>query len=121
MNVMEGVDFSYENEFEKESNELLELVKEKIIVPRDGSKPLEISLHAIAESPNPRTTRLMGRLREQTMVILVDTSSTHNFLDPTIVSNPHLTLNSKDQIEVWIANGQRIRSEGKLEGTKILV
>lgn len=119
--LMEGVDFSHENEMKEEGNELLELEEEGITVPGTGSESSAISLHDIARYPNLRTMRLMGRVREQSVVILVDTGNTHNFFDPNIVSKSHLALNSKEQIEVRVANGERIRSEGKLEAVEILV
>lgn len=95
---------------------MLELVEEGITKPGVGSQPPEFSLHTIVGSPNPRIMRLMGRVKGQPVVILVDTDSTHNFLDPTIVFKAHLTLNSKEQMEVRVANGERIKSEGKLDG-----
>lgn len=55
------------------------------------------------------------------MVILVDTGSTHHIHNSTIISKTHLTLNSMEQIEVRVANGERIKIEGKLEEAEILV
>lgn len=85
------------------------------------SEPPEISLHTIVRSPNLRIMRLMRRVKGQPVVILVDTGNTHNFLDPTIVSKTHLTLNFKEQMERRVANGNRIKSEGKLDGAEIMV
>lgn len=42
----------------------------------------EISLHALIGSVNPRTMRVQGRVRNQEVVILIDSGSTHNFIDP---------------------------------------
>lgn len=55
------------------------------------------------------------------MVILVNTSSTHNFLDPTIIPKAQLTPNSKEQIEVRVANAEMIKSDRKLEGVEIFL
>lgn len=43
----------------------------------------EISLHAMAGTTSPQTMRLRGHLGRQPVVILIDSGSTHNFIDPT--------------------------------------
>jgi hypothetical protein len=42
---------------------------------------LEISLNVITGSPNPKTMRVVGLLRFHQVVILIDSGSTHNFVD----------------------------------------
>jgi hypothetical protein len=51
---------------------------------------LGISLHALVGAPAPRTMLLMGRIKEQPMVILIDTGSTHNFVDQNLAKRIHL-------------------------------
>jgi len=46
----------------------------------------KISIHAISGSPSPNTMWIVGIIQQQMVVILVDSESTHYFLDPTIVS-----------------------------------
>jgi hypothetical protein len=41
----------------------------------------KISLNAIAGTPNPRTMQILGVLRYHQLVILIDSGSTHNFVD----------------------------------------
>lgn len=56
----------------------------------------EISLHAISSLPKLSTMRLMGKIGSSNVVILVDTGSTHNFLDPSLVKKKNLMVtNSK--------------------------
>jgi hypothetical protein len=56
------------------------------------------------------------------MVILVDTGNTHNFLDPRIVRNSHLCIRSlKKKMQVKVADGDRMLSEGKCENVALIV
>lgn len=50
----------------------------------------EIFLHALTGSINPKTIRILGKIKGQQIVILIDSESTHNFLDPTIIKRAQL-------------------------------
>jgi hypothetical protein len=51
---------------------------------------LEISIHALAGSPSPKTMCILGYVNGCAMVILIDTGNTHNFMDPSIQQRVHL-------------------------------
>lgn len=86
-----------------------------------GGETSDISLHAIVGSVYPSTMRVLGRMKGQQVVILIDIGSILNFLDATIISKVKLAINSLKQIEVRVANGERIKSGGKLVGADFLV
>lgn len=94
---------------------------EEAVIQGEGAETPEISLHAISGFPSPRTMRLLGKVNGHSMVILVDIGSTHNFFYPNIISKTPLTLNSREQIVVSIANGERSKSEGRLENFQVVV
>jgi hypothetical protein len=73
----------------------------------------EISIHAISGSPSPNTMRLMGMIQRQVVVILVDSRSTHNFSDPSIVKKARMLMVTTEKITVKVANGDKLQSEGK--------
>jgi hypothetical protein len=79
----------------------------------------EISLHAITGSPSPRTMRLWGRINFQGVIILIDSGSSHNFLDVAIISRLALKVQQMDNIAVKVANGQVIHTEGVCKGVKL--
>lgn len=54
-------------------------------------------------------------------MILVDINNTHNFLDLNIIPKTKLTLKIDEKMEVSVANGELIKSVGKLEGAKFLL
>lgn len=57
--------------------------------------------------------RLRGRINHQDCVVLIDSRSTHNFLDPEILKGSKLKADSNHKLAVTIANGEKVKSEGK--------
>lgn len=51
-----------------------------------------ISLQAMVGSPSPKATRVLGHLHKKAVVILIDTGSTHNFVDMSVASKCNLTI-----------------------------
>ena len=64
------------------------------------NQPAEITLYALLGSPSPGTTRVLGRINQQELVILIDTGSTHNFLDPSIWMLLKLPMYIEDSFKV---------------------
>jgi hypothetical protein len=55
------------------------------------------------------------------VVILIDSGSTHNFLDPSVVKKTQLPIMSYNRIQVRVANGDSIQSEGQCSGVSLKV
>lgn len=81
----------------------------------------EISIHVISGSPSPNTMRIVGIIQQQMVVNLVDSGSTHNFLDPAIVSKARFPTLTYKVIGVKVANGQLMSSEGTCPAVSIRV
>jgi len=73
----------------------------------------EISLNAITGSPSPRTMRIVGIIRFRKAIILIDSGSTHNFMDAKLAAALGIQPVGQDGIKVKIANGQEVASLGK--------
>ncbi|KAJ0093889.1 hypothetical protein Patl1_27117 [Pistacia atlantica] len=72
----------------------------------------EISIHALFGSPNPKTMRFLGHICGRVVVILVDTGSTHNFMDPFVIQRAYQPFNPTEGLSVKVANEQAVHSEG---------
>lgn len=59
--------------------------------------------------------RLMGIIGAQAVVILVDSASTQNFLDPHIAKIAKLKVCEGPQLQVKVANGEKLVSKGRCE------
>jgi len=104
---------------------LLEVLDEQAPYPEKALRPAEedpgeffleefpeISLNAITGTPHPKTMRLVGFLRLQLVVILIDSDSTHNFIDTKLAATLGIRPLVQDAIRVKIANGEEITSPG---------
>ncbi|KAF5462657.1 hypothetical protein F2P56_018645 [Juglans regia] len=81
----------------------------------------EISLHALIGSVNPRTMRVKGRVGNQKVVILIDSGSTHNFIDPSVIKKAKVPVNSDRIIKVRVANGETVMSEGSCASLRVRI
>ncbi|KAA8517141.1 hypothetical protein F0562_017434 [Nyssa sinensis] len=79
----------------------------------------KISIHALVGSPSPKTMRILGHVNGCAVVILIDTGSTHNFMDPSIQQRAHLQSQSTAGLLVRVANGDTMFSTGKCEDIQL--
>lgn len=70
----------------------------------------KISLVAIAGTPTIRSMRLVGSIMGEQMVILVDSDSSHNFIDLALIPKLKLPVDSSINLRVKVANGQCLKS-----------
>jgi predicted aspartyl protease len=101
-----------------DSTDLVDPVPEFDVVE---CKEPEISINAISGSSGSKSMRLVGVLHSQRVIILIDSGSTHNFLDPSLLSKVHLPVATIPCLTVKIANGDSIQSFGKIDALTIRV
>ena len=54
-------------------------------------------------------------------MILVDTGSIHNFVDPSVVRGAQLAYNDQNSLQVKVANGETVYGEGSIEAVPLLM
>ncbi|XP_019163484.1 PREDICTED: uncharacterized protein LOC109159828 [Ipomoea nil] len=98
-NIIEGL----------ENNELPSLVEAE----EDGTIPeeAEISLCAVVGGEGLNTIKLLGCIQRQPIVILVDSGSTHSFLDPQLLDHMRRQPEKAKALEVTVANGDKVISD----------
>lgn len=79
--------------------------------PSDDVEPA-ISIHALTGSLSANTMHFLGWINGKMIVLLLDTGSTHNFMDYSALQKTQLPLTSQAQLSVKIANGQTLFSAG---------
>lgn len=71
----------------------------------------KIFLHAISSSLSHKTMWVVGLLKNQMVVILINSSNSHKFLDPTLLKKVRLNV-VPTRLHVIVANGAKIPFEG---------
>jgi hypothetical protein len=71
-----------------------------------------VSLHALAGIRHERTMLLPVTIHGETLVALLDTGSTHNFLPPATTRRLALQPTGGNHLRVTVANGDRLHCHG---------
>ena len=86
--------------------------------PSQDDQP-EISLHALAGVTAPQTMRVRGYFKKLPLTILIDSGSTHNFIDPRIAKQADCFIHPCSNFEVMVANRGTLPWKGKCRNVRI--
>ena len=117
-----GLCFKYDEKFtpgHRRSVERLMMIEidyskeedEEIIFESKGNQDkqeAEISIHAMEGNCSSHTITLMGHINSKPVSILLDTGSTHNFIDPKLVQRAGLVLSHEPSFKVTIAGDDQL-------------
>ena len=78
-----------------------------------------ISLHALTGSPNPQTMHVRGSLGKVGVTVLMDSGSTHSFINPKVVHRLKLIPKQTGRMQVTVANGEKLICTGLCAGLLI--
>jgi hypothetical protein len=73
----------------------------------EEEEPL-ISLHAIAGCNGPKTMWIKAAIGRRTLVILIDSGSTHNFVDRKVAHALQFAMTPTQEFTVNVANGEKL-------------
>lgn len=76
----------------------------------------EISIHALKGVANNKIIKVGGRCRGNDLMILIDSGSTHSFLDENTAGRLKCQLTGTLPLSVTVANGQRVLSNSACNG-----
>ena len=67
------------------------------------------SIHMVNPRLKPRSIRLLGTINGKTVNVLIDRSSTHNFIKPAVAEQLSLPVLSVNPFRVFVGNGASLR------------
>ena len=88
--------------------------------PADAEAPV-FSLHAVAGVPSNNTLLLRVALGAASLVALVDTGSSHNFIGEAAASRTGLPIQPRPRLTATVANGERVPCPGVLRQAAISI
>lgn len=71
-----------------------------------------LSLYALDGSQGHNTMRLVARIGQHEVIMLVDSRRTYNFVDSRFVKLAHLVGNSACRMKVVVADGGQLATQG---------
>ena len=80
-----------------------------------------ISLHAYSGTAAPKTLRVNGIVKKTTVRILIDTGSTHNFIDKRLLRKIGLETEPTEGFDVTIGDGTTLRVDFICGGVELKV
>lgn len=84
---------------------LVEVVDQQEVV-EDSVATTEISMQAFSCAFNPRTIRLTGWVQGRPLSVLIDSGSTHNFIQESVVNRCGYVIESLLAFKVFIGSGE---------------
>jgi len=94
---------------------------EGVAVETAGEQDPQISLHALTGYTGPKTMRVSAQIGIRTILILIDSGSTHNFIDHKIAKILGLPITPITEFCVTVANGERLSCKEKYVDVKLRV
>ena len=81
----------------------------------------KISLAAMTGISQPQNLKLKGHIKNENVTVLVDTGSTHNFLDIRVARKLKLFVHPVPDMRVMVADGKKIKKVEKCHKVKLQI
>ncbi|XP_006584211.2 uncharacterized protein [Glycine max] len=81
--------------------------------------PAHISLNSLAGHLAPETLRLVGHISSHPILVLIDSGSTHNFIQDQLVAQLGLPCRPTTPLKVLVGNGQHLQCHTTCDSTTI--
>uniref|UniRef100_A0A2N9HKA3 RNA-directed DNA polymerase n=1 Tax=Fagus sylvatica TaxID=28930 RepID=A0A2N9HKA3_FAGSY len=110
--IMEEVDLD---------EDLEQVIEEESELTEESEESAEITLCALLGSTSPSTMRVVACINGKKAVVLIDTGSTHNFLDHELAKSLRFGIDTSSCFGVKVANGEVIRTKGECKDIQFKV
>ncbi|RWV79547.1 hypothetical protein GW17_00059300 [Ensete ventricosum] len=88
---------------------------------KDTPQPATRRVHTLAGYTNLQKLKIEGFLEQQSIIILIDAGSTHNFVSSKVAANLMLQKEDYNRFIVKVANGQILKCNQKCPRVKLIL
>ncbi|KAL2461068.1 Uncharacterized protein Adt_44488 [Abeliophyllum distichum] len=88
-----------------------EEVEKDMLAEEEDMGVMQISLNALMGTFVHKTIRIPGKVRGRNIYILIDSGSTHSFIDDKLVQALGFQTDKSRPLTVTVANGQKLDSK----------
>lgn len=81
----------------------------------------KITFYALTGWATPQTMRVRAKIGLNEIVVLIDSDSTHNFINSRLASVLQLPIQPTPAFSVRVANGEKVICQGKHEKVYVLI
>jgi hypothetical protein len=78
-----------------------------------------IYMHALASIYAPHTLKIKGYIKHRSIVVLIDSGSTHNFIHSRVVEEVNCFFKPVSNFQILIDNGGTMKCGGNCENVKL--
>ncbi|KAA8538007.1 hypothetical protein F0562_027413 [Nyssa sinensis] len=82
---------------------------------KDVQEKLQILVHALSGSLSYKTMRIKGKVKKNMVIILIDSGSTHNFLDLVMAKRIGALIQFTNPLAVMVAYGTKLQSKAMVK------
>ncbi|RWW12970.1 hypothetical protein GW17_00023341 [Ensete ventricosum] len=98
-----------------------EVQEHKEEVTEEEQWSADCTMHALADYANPQTMKVGGLLKQQSIIVLIDTGSTNNFINNKVVVRIALHIKDCSKFDVKVANGRILKCDRRCPRVKLLL
>jgi hypothetical protein len=91
------------------------------LTPDPVTDSAQISLHALMGHTIPQTLRVLSLLKNSLVVVLIDSGSTHNFIQDRVAKQLGLPTNQAQSFQVLVGNGEELKCDTICQQLDLLV
>ena len=110
--------FYIEGPSEEEEDEPISEEDKELGEESHDSQPI-ISFHALSGFTAPQTLKVVGFLKKQKVTVLIDSGSTHNFINKKLATRLNCFIYPAPEFQVLIADGGTISCLGNFHSIKL--